>query len=90
MKSTTSLVRTRTALRDAGEHALTLNALAQAEEYFRQALALTEADDPERPRLLLQYGRVRYMRELEGVDELTEARERYLRPATAMAPPRRR
>ena len=69
------LVRTRTALRDAGEHALKLNALAQAEDYFSQALALTEVGDPERPRLLLQYGRVRYMRELEGVDELTEARE---------------
>ena len=69
------LVRTRTALRDAGEHALTLNALAQAEEYFGHALALTEQDDPERPRLLLQHGRVRYSQELQGVDELTEARE---------------
>jgi tetratricopeptide (TPR) repeat protein len=69
-------VRTRTALRDAGEHALTLSALAQAEDYLRQALALTEVDDPERSRLLLQYGRVRYMRELGGVDELIEARER--------------
>jgi len=68
-------VRTRAALREAGEHALTLNALAQAEEYFRHALALTEAGEPERPRLLLQYGRVRYLRDLEGVDELTEARE---------------
>jgi tetratricopeptide (TPR) repeat protein len=62
-------------LRDAGEHALKLNALAQAEDYFSQALALTEVRDPERSRLLLQYGRVRYMRDLEGVDELTEARE---------------
>ena len=69
------VVRTRAALREAGEHALTLNALAQAEEYFRQALVLTESGDPERPRLLLQYGRVRYLRALEGVDELTEARE---------------
>jgi class 3 adenylate cyclase/tetratricopeptide (TPR) repeat protein len=69
------LVRTRAALRDAGEHALTLNALGQAEEYFRHALVLTEEDDPERSRLLLQYGRVRYLRELRGVDELIEARE---------------
>ena len=69
------VVRARSALREAGEHALTLNALAQAEEYFRQAVALTESDDPERPRLLLQYGRVRYLQDLEGADELTEARD---------------
>ncbi len=69
------VVHTRTALREAGEHALTLNALAQAEEYFRRALALIEPDDPERLRLLLQYGRVRYLRDLAGVDEIMEARE---------------
>jgi tetratricopeptide (TPR) repeat protein len=65
----------RTALREAGEHALTLNALAQAEESFRRALELTEPRDPERPRLLLQYGRVRYLRDLVGVEEIMEARE---------------
>jgi hypothetical protein len=68
-------VRTRAALRNAGEHALTLNALGQAEEYFRHALVLTEEDDAQRPRLLLQYGRARYSRDLQGVDELIEARE---------------
>ncbi len=66
--------RARAALRDAGDRALTLNALSQAESYFRQALALSADDDPERSQLLLRCGRVLYLRNEEGAAELTEAR----------------
>ena len=84
------VVRTRAALREAGEHALTLNALAQAEEYFRQALVLTESGDPERPRLLLQYGRVRYLRSSGGRRRAHRGtRIACPRPATATGPPKR-
>jgi class 3 adenylate cyclase/tetratricopeptide (TPR) repeat protein len=58
------------ALRDAGERALTLNALRQAEGYYRQAVALAPND----PEILLRYGRVLYLRDEQGEDELTRAR----------------
>ncbi len=66
--------RARAALRDAGDRAMTLNALAQAESYFRTALELGSPDDPERPALLLRCGRAMYLRAEEGAAELTEAR----------------
>jgi class 3 adenylate cyclase/tetratricopeptide (TPR) repeat protein len=66
--------RARAALRDAGDKAMTLNAWAQAEGYFRQALALVGDDDPERPQLLLRYGRVRYLIDESSAAELEEAR----------------
>jgi len=62
--------RTVGALREAGERALTLNALAQAENYFRQARALAP-DDAE---LLFDYARVLYLHDEQGEAELTEAR----------------
>jgi tetratricopeptide (TPR) repeat protein len=67
--------RTVRALRDAGERALALNALAQAANYYRQALALAPGD----PELLLQYGRVLYLESGQGDAELTEARAGLLR-----------
>src|SRR5256714_6606963 len=66
--------RARPALREAGDRAMTLNAWPQAETYFRRALELSSADDPERPGLLLRYGRALYLRAQEGAAELTEAR----------------
>src|SRR5207248_3129412 len=45
--------RARVALREAGDRALALNALPQAENYFREALALADAEDPDQPDLLL-------------------------------------
>jgi len=45
--------RTRTALRDAAEHALALHAHARAAELAARALDLTPADAADRPRLLL-------------------------------------
>src|SRR5436305_14116248 len=62
------------ALRDAGDRAMTLNALPQAEAYFRRALELSSADDPQRPALLLRRGRALYLRAEEGAAELAEAR----------------
>jgi predicted ATPase/class 3 adenylate cyclase len=62
------------ALRDAGERALTLNALAHAESYYRQAVALA----PEDPQLLLRYGRVLYLQDEQGESELTRARDALL------------
>jgi hypothetical protein len=66
--------RARAAFRDAGDRAMTLNALPQAEAYFRTALDLTSADDPERPALLLRCGRALYRQADEGAAELSEAR----------------
>src|SRR5204862_5920686 len=66
--------RTLRALRDAGERALALNALPQAANYYRQAVALA----PQDAELLLQYGRVLYLQDERGEDELGEARERLL------------
>jgi tetratricopeptide (TPR) repeat protein len=63
--------RTVSALREAGERALTLNALPQAENYYRQALGLA----PDDPQLLLQYGRVLYLENEQGEAELTQARK---------------
>ena len=62
------------ALREAGERALALNALTQAENYYRQALTL----DPEDGDLCLRYGRVLYLQDRRGEAELTKARTRLL------------
>jgi class 3 adenylate cyclase/tetratricopeptide (TPR) repeat protein len=63
--------RTVRALREAGERALSLNALGQAENYLRQARSLAP-DDAE---LLLNYGRVLYLQDEQGEPQLTEARK---------------
>jgi len=66
--------RARAALRDAGDRAMTLNALPQAAAFFREAIDLTSEDDPERPALLLRCGRALYRQAEEGAAELGEAR----------------
>ncbi len=65
----------RVALGEAGDRAASLNALPQAERYYADALALVADDDVERPQLLLRLGRIRFLREEEGVEELEEARD---------------
>jgi class 3 adenylate cyclase/tetratricopeptide (TPR) repeat protein len=70
--------RTVRALREAGDRALALNALEQAENYLHQARALA----PDDAKLLLRYGRVLYLRDERGEAELTEASKR-LPPAQA-------
>jgi class 3 adenylate cyclase/tetratricopeptide (TPR) repeat protein len=69
--------RTRSALREAGERALSLSALTQAARYFSEALALA-SDDAERTALLFRLGRAKYQESYSGVDELEEARERFV------------
>jgi class 3 adenylate cyclase/tetratricopeptide (TPR) repeat protein len=59
----------RVALRDAGDRALALDALDQAERYYEEALGLA----PDDPQLLLRYGRVRFLRDEEGTEELAAA-----------------
>ena len=67
--------RTRLALRDAGDRALELGALAAADRWYTAALALWPADDPERPRLLLQLGRTLYWAADGRTEALAEARD---------------
>jgi class 3 adenylate cyclase len=64
------------ALSEAGDRAASLNALAQAEHYYREALALTDGDG--RGELLFRLGRVRYGRHYGGVEELQEAQDSLL------------
>jgi len=66
--------RTVRALREAGERALALNALTQAENYYRQAVALA----PEDAHLCLQFGRVLYLQDRRGEAELTAAEAQLL------------
>jgi tetratricopeptide (TPR) repeat protein len=70
--------RARAALGEAGDRALALNALPQAEKYFRDALALADASDADRPDLLFRLGRALYLRYEEGEEELAEARDALL------------
>ena len=65
--------RARGALREAGERALALNALPQAEGYFADALELAPRDGQERLLLLLRLGKTRYLRAWGGSTELKDA-----------------
>jgi class 3 adenylate cyclase/tetratricopeptide (TPR) repeat protein len=68
----------RFALRDAGDRALSLNAFPAAARFFRSALDLWPADDPERPSLLFRLGKSIYYAETAGAEVLTEARDALL------------
>jgi tetratricopeptide (TPR) repeat protein len=72
------VTRARDAFRDAGVRAASLNAVAQAERYFTEALELTENDDPERVKLLFRLGEAKYIRSWEGTEELAEARDGFV------------
>jgi class 3 adenylate cyclase/tetratricopeptide (TPR) repeat protein len=74
----TITARVRAALREAGDRALALNALPQAENYFREALMLAHPGDADHPDLLFRLGRALYLRHEEGEDELAEARDALL------------
>ncbi len=69
-------VRALAALRAAGDRANALNAFAAAARYFREALGLADAQDPERPELLFLLGQALH---LAGEDQarkvLAEARD---------------
>jgi class 3 adenylate cyclase/tetratricopeptide (TPR) repeat protein len=70
--------RARDVFRDAGTRAVTLNAVGAAERYFRDALALTPAEDPEQTALLYELGRARFLHLEEGGEELEVARDRFV------------
>jgi class 3 adenylate cyclase len=63
--------RAYVALQEAGDRALALNALDQAETYYKEALGLA----PDDSLLLLRYGRVCFVRDEKGKDELAAARD---------------
>jgi class 3 adenylate cyclase/tetratricopeptide (TPR) repeat protein len=66
--------RARLALCEAGDRAMSVSALGAAARYYRQALELWPADDPDRPRLLLAAGRAGSQGEGTGEEELESAR----------------
>jgi DNA-binding SARP family transcriptional activator/class 3 adenylate cyclase/tetratricopeptide (TPR) repeat protein len=70
--------RARLALRDAGEHAMTLYAFPAAVRFFRNAVELWPSDDSERPRLLLNVGKSLFWAERGGDVELADARDALL------------
>ena len=72
------VTRARDALRDAGVRAASLNAVAQAERYFTEALELTKPDDPDRVQLLYKLGEVKNIRSWEGSEELAQARDGFI------------
>jgi class 3 adenylate cyclase/tetratricopeptide (TPR) repeat protein len=67
--------RARLVLREAGDRAFALSAYTTAQSFYERAVELWPLADPERPRLLLSYGRVLNLVVQGGVDVLTEARD---------------
>jgi class 3 adenylate cyclase len=65
----------RLALRDAGDRALALNAFAAAAHFYEFALTLWPGDDPERPSLLLRFGKAQWSADAVGEEVLKEARD---------------
>ena len=63
----------RGTLRDAGDRAQALNAFAPAARYYRAALDLMPADDPDRPTVQFRYGKALRISEEGGADVLAEA-----------------
>ena len=69
----------RTALRDAGDRSLSLNAFADAARFFAEALSLWPADAPGRSDLAFRLGSARMHAESAGDELLEEARDAFLR-----------
>jgi class 3 adenylate cyclase/tetratricopeptide (TPR) repeat protein len=67
--------RARFALQRAGDRAFALNAFAAAARLYEQALELSPADDPGRPRLELHRGRALYRGTGSGADAFAAARD---------------
>lgn len=72
------LDRARMAARDAGDHALDLNAFVTAARWYTAALNLWPTTDRERPRLLFRLGQARAHAEQAGAELLVEARDGFL------------
>jgi class 3 adenylate cyclase/tetratricopeptide (TPR) repeat protein len=73
--------RARIALREAGDRAYTLNAIAAAAGFYREAIELSAGDDPERGHLLARYGRSLVLSDwrADAVGVLEEATDRLLK-----------
>jgi tetratricopeptide (TPR) repeat protein len=67
--------RARLVLREAGDRAFALSAYTTAQTFYERAVELWPLNDPDRPQLLLSYGRVLSLVVQGGVDVLTEARD---------------
>jgi class 3 adenylate cyclase/tetratricopeptide (TPR) repeat protein len=65
--------RARSALRSAGDRALSLNAFAAAANHYRAALELMPVDDPDRPLVLFGYGKALRTSAEAGEEALAEA-----------------
>jgi len=65
----------RLALRQAGDRAMQLGAVASASRHYEAALELWPSDDPERARLLLSFGKAASLATDAGGDALAEARD---------------
>ena len=65
--------RARIALRDAGDRSFALNAFAAAARWYRAALELWPAGNPERPRVLLGLGTALFHAQEAGDQELADA-----------------
>jgi class 3 adenylate cyclase len=70
--------RTRRALRDAGDRALSLHAFPVAARHYRAALELWPAADAARPELLFRLGTSLYYAETGGAEVLEQARNALL------------
>jgi tetratricopeptide (TPR) repeat protein len=71
--------RARLALREAGDRAFALNAFANAEKYYAEALALWPVDDAERPDLLSRRAHALHLADDErALSALEEARDALL------------
>jgi class 3 adenylate cyclase/tetratricopeptide (TPR) repeat protein len=68
----------RLALRAAGDRAYALGAYPAAERAYAAAAGLWPSDDPQRPALLLRYGRTLSLDRDAGAEELAEARDGFL------------
>ena len=68
----------RLALRAAGDRAIGLGASGAAVRAYAAAADLWPADDPERPGLLLEYGRALMLERDAGMEILAEARDAFL------------
>ncbi len=70
--------RTRFALRDVGDRAVSLNAFAKAATFYADSLELWPGNDPERLNLIFRLGEAQLHSEVGGLETLTEAREGFL------------
>jgi class 3 adenylate cyclase len=70
--------RGRVALREAGDRAFALTAMSAADRFYRAAIELSPADDPERGELLLRAAQARWVATAERNDTALEARDALL------------